>query len=366
VVTIFLAHAAADRDHALALASGLRSAGHAVLSETPLAGDNGWWAGLLAAVQDTDVVLYATPPGGEISPGGGTPPGSATVVGSGKVSGEVPVVVAALRDYAAAIGIPTLEVHLSGAGEATGIDFRRPTADAAFLLVGAIAALPERPPAVAWRASPESPFARVVDLAREVGATMLAPSDQRALVDRLRGVSGDPAVRELAAIFRRRPDLDAGSAKRLDEAFPTTLSRPSADGRSVASVDDPVTAGPGSGGPWVGETPWRPPAGGLSADDVRSISFRKPPFGRRGYAEQEVDEFLDRVEADLRARHAGGAVVKVMLTAGDVHEVVFMKPPRGRRGYDEEQVDAFLDEIERTIAALDQALVAHGSAVSKG
>jgi DivIVA domain-containing protein len=346
VVTIFLAHAAADRDHALALASGLRSAGHSVLSETPPAGDNGWWAGLLAAVQDTDVVLYATPPGS------GTPPGSATG------SEEVPVVVAALRDYAVAIGIPTLEVHLSGEGEATGIDFRRPTAAAAFLLVGAIAALPERPPVVAWRAQPESPFARVVDLAREVRATMLAPSDQRALVDRLRGASGDPAVRELAAILRRRPDLDAGNARRLDEAFPASVLPPPAD--------DPVTAGPGSGEPRVGETPWRPPAGGLSADEVGSIYFRKPPFGRRGYDEQQVDEFLDQVQADLRARYAGGAVVKVMLTAGDVHEVSFMKPPRGRRGYDEEQVDTFLDEIERTIAALDQALVAHGSAVSKG
>jgi DivIVA domain-containing protein len=317
-------------------------------------------------------------------------------------------VVAALRDYAVAIGIPTLEVHLSGEGEATGIDFRRPTAAAAFLLVGAIAALPERPPVVAWRAQPESPFARVVDLAREVRATMLPPSDQRALVDRLRGASGDPAVRELAAILRRRPDLDAGNARRLDEAFPASVLPPPAD--------DPVTAGPGSGEPRVGETPWRPPAGGLSADevgsiyfrkppfgrrgydeqqvdefldqvqadlraryaggavvkvmltagDVHEVSFMKPPFGRRGYDEQQVDEFLDQVQADLRARYAGGAVVKVMLTAGDVHEVSFMKPPRGRRGYDEEQVDTFLDEIERTIAALDQALVAHGSAVSKG
>ena len=38
------------------------------------------------------------------------------------------------------------------------------------------------------------------------------------------------------------------------------------------------------------------------------------------------------------------------LTPADVHNVAFKKPPIGKRGYDEEEVDAFLDEVERELA----------------
>jgi DivIVA domain-containing protein len=34
------------------------------------------------------------------------------------------------------------------------------------------------------------------------------------------------------------------------------------------------------------------------------------------------------------------------LTPADVHNVVFKKPPIGKRGYDEDEVDAFLDVVE--------------------
>ena len=346
MTTIFLAHPVADRDRALALASGLRSAGFTVLADPTPTGDNGWWAGLVAAVQDADVFLHATTPGGETS-----------------------VVVAALRDYAAGIGIPALEIHLSGAGEASGTDFRRPTADAAFLVVGAIAARPGRPAVVGWRPQPESPFAPFADLARDVRAATLGPGDQRALVDRLRAAGGNPAVRELAAALRQRPDLDPESARRLEEAFPENAGAPSTGAGISEYAPDPA-AGSGPGGAAAVRRPggaavWRPPAGALSADDMRSISFSKAPFGRRGYDEQEVDVFLDQVEKDLRARYAGGPVVNVQLIALDVHEVAFKKPPRGKRGYNEEEVDAFLDEIQRTITVLDHALAEHGSAVSK-
>ena len=40
------------------------------------------------------------------------------------------------------------------------------------------------------------------------------------------------------------------------------------------------------------------------------------------------------------------------LTPADVHNVVFKKPPIGKRGYDEDEVDAFLDEVERELARL--------------
>ncbi len=40
------------------------------------------------------------------------------------------------------------------------------------------------------------------------------------------------------------------------------------------------------------------------------------------------------------------------LTPADVHNVVFKKPPMGKRGYDEDEVDAFLDVVEAELARL--------------
>ncbi|MGN9809011.1 DivIVA domain-containing protein [Micromonospora sp. BQ11] len=42
------------------------------------------------------------------------------------------------------------------------------------------------------------------------------------------------------------------------------------------------------------------------------------------------------------------------LTPADIHNVAFRKPPLGKRGYDEEEVDAFLDAVEQTITALTE------------
>ncbi|MEN3608553.1 DivIVA domain-containing protein [Plantactinospora sp. ZYX-F-223] len=39
----------------------------------------------------------------------------------------------------------------------------------------------------------------------------------------------------------------------------------------------------------------------LTPSDIRSVAFRKPAFGRRGYDEQDVDEFLDQVESTISA-----------------------------------------------------------------
>ncbi|WP_319957720.1 DivIVA domain-containing protein [Micromonospora yasonensis] len=42
------------------------------------------------------------------------------------------------------------------------------------------------------------------------------------------------------------------------------------------------------------------------------------------------------------------------LTPADVRNVAFRKPPLGKRGYDEEDVDNFLDAVEQTITALTE------------
>ena len=37
------------------------------------------------------------------------------------------------------------------------------------------------------------------------------------------------------------------------------------------------------------------------------------------------------------------------LTPADVHNVAFSKPPIGKRGYNEDEVDAFLDLVENCL-----------------
>jgi DivIVA domain-containing protein len=67
---------------------------------------------------------------------------------------------------------------------------------------------------------------------------------------------------------------------------------------------------------------------------------------RRGYKVDEVDSFLDRVEATLAGDPTGAPV-----SAQEVHDVVF----RVRYGgYDEWQVDLHLDRVERQLAELEE------------
>src|SRR5262249_23023861 len=66
---------------------------------------------------------------------------------------------------------------------------------------------------------------------------------------------------------------------------------------------------------------------------------------RRGYKVDEVDAFLDRVEATL-----GGDPIGAAVASQEVHDVVF----RVRfGGYDEWQVDLHLDRVERPLADLE-------------
>jgi DivIVA domain-containing protein len=49
------------------------------------------------------------------------------------------------------------------------------------------------------------------------------------------------------------------------------------------------------------------------------------------------------------------------LTPADIHNTAFKKPPIGKRGYDEEEVDAFLDEVEQElIRLLEENAALHG------
>ena len=73
--------------------------------------------------------------------------------------------------------------------------------------------------------------------------------------------------------------------------------------------------------------------------------FRRKAL-RRGYKVDEVDAFLDRVEATLDGEPVGAPVA-----SQEVHDVVF----RVRfNGYDEWQVDLHLDRVERQLAELEE------------
>ncbi|HVW39894.1 MAG TPA: DivIVA domain-containing protein [Amycolatopsis sp.] len=81
----------------------------------------------------------------------------------------------------------------------------------------------------------------------------------------------------------------------------------------------------------------------LTAEDVNRMEFGNAPLGRRGYAKNEVDEFVRRIAKTLKDEDD--------LTAAEVHHVMFSKPLIGKRGYDERAVDDFLDAAEDTLAA---------------
>ncbi|MFI5510657.1 DivIVA domain-containing protein [Mycobacterium sp. NPDC051804] len=78
----------------------------------------------------------------------------------------------------------------------------------------------------------------------------------------------------------------------------------------------------------------------VTPQQVHEVAFSKPQLFKRGYDEDEVDAFLERVESTLRDRTAPGS-----LTVTDLYDVAFSKPPIGKRGYNEEEVDAFVDRI---------------------
>ena len=83
----------------------------------------------------------------------------------------------------------------------------------------------------------------------------------------------------------------------------------------------------------------------LTAIEARETRFGRPPMGRRGYHEDEVDDFVEQVVARLDGHGR--------LTAADVHNVAFSKPALFKRGCHEDEVDAFLRRAEATIAQLD-------------
>ena len=100
---------------------------------------------------------------------------------------------------------------------------------------------------------------------------------------------------------------------------------------------------PGPGMPPAGAPPGRPAGQETWQARVRDIRFPTNRFS--GYAVEDVDAFLSRVQAALNG-------TAPPLTPEEIRGVQFATS-RMRRGYDEEEVDGFLDELERYVAGRD-------------
>ncbi len=98
--------------------------------------------------------------------------------------------------------------------------------------------------------------------------------------------------------------------------------------------------GPGGGRP----RPVADPAslGPLTADDVKRVRFGATKF-REGYDQDEVDDFLDRVESFLR-QGPHHAPTGRPLTESDVINQRFTAS-KFREGYDQDDVDDFMDHV---------------------
>lgn len=96
-------------------------------------------------------------------------------------------------------------------------------------------------------------------------------------------------------------------------------------------------------------TPRKPPLATLTATEVRNVAFANPRRGEPGYEPDEVDDFLDRIEATLRGDE--------WLTPEDVRVVRFTELPAGSGGYDICEVDAFLslvgDQLSARLSTVD-------------
>ena len=91
----------------------------------------------------------------------------------------------------------------------------------------------------------------------------------------------------------------------------------------------------------------------LMPDDVVDVLFTPTGF-RRGYDQDQVDAYLDRIVTTMRARIEGRAVPQPV-SAADVVSVTF-DMTRFRGGYDMVEVDEFLDRIHATLVALESGL----------
>lgn len=75
----------------------------------------------------------------------------------------------------------------------------------------------------------------------------------------------------------------------------------------------------------------------VTPEDVRQTTFATALPGQRGYHVEDVDDFLDRLEAALAGR--------ATLTVAELRQVSFRVTGWWKRGYRADRVDAFVDRV---------------------
>jgi DivIVA domain-containing protein len=232
------------------------------------------------------------------------------------------------------------------------VDFAKADADAAFALIGAIAALSFRGRAAGGGFPPAG------DMPTAAGEALRTESDTLTLAGGMLAPAGD-MLRAEGDTLAPAGDMLTAKGDTLTAAGDTLTAK----GDTLTAKGDTLTAKAGTLAA-EGEV--------LTVEAVRGAGFHRPSTSWLGYDERGVDEFLDVVEQDLRARQdarsgvdAPGVRVSVNLTAEDVRAVRFARPPSGRRGYDQDEVDSFLQRVERSFSLLDAELGRRGATVAK-
>jgi DivIVA domain-containing protein len=102
----------------------------------------------------------------------------------------------------------------------------------------------------------------------------------------------------------------------------------------------------------------------LKPVDVRNVAFGKPPIGRRGYDESEVDAFLDLIEQTLSQLYHEVALLRGEPTApGGVGGQLALPAGPGGGSVDlagpntgEQAILAELDQIKLRLARIENAV----------
>jgi DivIVA domain-containing protein len=99
----------------------------------------------------------------------------------------------------------------------------------------------------------------------------------------------------------------------------------------------------------------------LKPVDVRNVAFGKPPIGRRGYDESEVDTFLDRVEQTLSQLYHEIALLRGEPTTPGGVGAQQLALPAGPSspGSGEHAILAELDQIKLRLARIENAVTAN-------
>ncbi len=97
----------------------------------------------------------------------------------------------------------------------------------------------------------------------------------------------------------------------------------------------------------------------LTPAEVHNVAFKKPPIGKRGYDEEEVDAFLDIVEVelsrlieennDLRARGGGGAPAAPAAGAVDTAALDSLRAELSAARDENGRMQQHIAELERTL-----------------